>query len=117
MKQPIAKVSDEDIKRIIIRDFPKNEFSEIESILQSYRSESKSGANRVYAAVLKLSIGDFNLLKNYIEKAKRDYRDVIAMSEYPSYSKYALNDNLTNFEEQKLINEDWIQYQSWLNKS
>jgi hypothetical protein len=116
MKQPIANVTDEDINRILNRDFPTIEFSIIETLLQSYTSESKSGANRVYAAVLKLSNGDFNLLKSYIEQAKIDYRDVIALSEYPNYSKYAFNNNLTKSEEQQLINDDWIQYQSWLKR-
>ena len=87
MEQKIPKISDNDIKRIIKRDFPQSELTEIENILQIYKSKSKEGRNRIYASLLKLSDGNLELLKKLVEKANNDFRDIIAMSEYPNYQK------------------------------
>ena len=116
MEQRIPDISDGDVKRISKRDFPQLELPAIESILKEYKSESKKGRNRIYAAVLKLSNGNIELMKKYIEKANKDFRDVIALSEYPNYSKYAFDNSLNEEKKKQLINEDWIQYETWLNK-
>jgi hypothetical protein len=116
MEQRIPNVTDSDIKRIIKRDFPQFEITEIENILKMYRAESEKGRNRVYASILKLSNGNIDLMEEYIEKANRDYRDVIALSEYPNYSEYAFDDNLSEKKEKQLINDDWVQYEDWLKK-
>ncbi|HEV8284838.1 MAG TPA: hypothetical protein VGQ09_11050 [Chitinophagaceae bacterium] len=117
MEQKIPNISDHDIKRIIKRDFPQFEFSEIESILKMYKSESEKGRNRIYASILKLSNCNIDLMKKYVENANKDYRDIIALSEYPNYSEYAFDDNLTEEKEKQLITDDWIQYITWLNKT
>jgi hypothetical protein len=56
-------------------------------------------------------------MKKYVENANKDYRDIIALSEYPNYSEYAFDDNLTEEKEKQLITDDWIQYITWLNKT
>lgn len=65
-------------------------------------------------AIIKLSKGDFNLLQLYVEKAKTDFRDLIAKAEYPNYSRTFLDESLTFEEKKKLVEEDWEQYQAWL---
>jgi hypothetical protein len=84
MEQKIPKISNSDIKRIIEKDFPQFEFSEIESILQMYKSKSEEGRNRIYASILKLSDGNLKLIKKFVEKANYNFRDVISFSEYPN---------------------------------
>jgi hypothetical protein len=116
MKDIIPNISDSDVKRIIARDFSEVEFAEIDRTLAKYQSESQKGMNRVYAAILKLAGGDLGLLEEYTEKAIRDFRDVITLSETPSYTERAFDDDLSENEMHYLINADWKQYQEWLNK-
>lgn len=116
MEQMIPNINDADIKRIVRRDFPQLEFIDVENILASYKPESEKGRNRVYASILKLSEGNIDLLKKYVEKANNDYRDIIAVSEYPNYSEHAFENNLPDRKRKQLINDDWMQYQAWLNK-
>ena len=116
MEQRVPNISDADIKRIVRRDFPHLEFNEIESVLGVYKSENKKGRNRVLASILKLSGGNIGLLKKYVEKANDDYRDIIALSEYPNYSEHAFQDDLPDKKKKQLSNDDWMQYQAWLNK-
>jgi len=116
MEQKIPKISDSDIKRIIKRDFPQSEFAEVESILQMYKSESKGGRNRVFASILKLSDGNIELIKKFVEKANYDFRDVISLSEYPNYTEHAFDDDLPEQKKKQLISDDWNQYSYWLSK-
>lgn len=116
MDQKVPNISDADIKRIIERDFPKTLRKEIESILETYKAESVGGRNRVYASILKLSGGNVELLKNNIEKANKDYRDIIALAEYPSYSEHAFEHNLPSGRKEQFIIDDWTQYEEWLSK-
>lgn len=116
MEQRIPNIGDNDIKRIVERDFPQLEFAEVESKLKTYKSQSSKGKNRIYASILKLSDGNIESIEKYVKKANNDYRDVIALAEYPNYSKYAFDDNLPEEKEKQLINNDWIQYDTWFNK-
>lgn len=116
MEQLIPNINDDDIKMIVSRDFPLADISEIEGILEDYKSESKKGRNRVYASILKLSNGNIDLLKDYVEKAKRDYRVILALSEFPNYSEIAFDDELSEFKKEEIIKKDWKQYQDWFTK-
>jgi len=50
------------------------------------------------------------------EDANFDYRDIITLSEYPSYSKYAFETQLSAERKIQLINAEWKQYENWLKK-
>lgn len=116
MDQKVPNVSDDDIRRIVKRDFSHLEFSQIESILKMYDSKSQKGRNRIYASILKLAAGNIELIKEYVAKARNDYRDVVALAEYPNYSEYGFEEDLPDDKISQLINDDWIQYQTWFNK-
>lgn len=116
MGQKIPRIYDATIKRIADRDFPLIKFIEIENILKMYKSESCKGANRIYASILKLSRGNIELVKKYVEKANNDYRDIIALAEYPNFLKHIFDENLSEEQRKQLINNDWEQYETWLNK-
>ena len=116
--QPIPKVSNDDVKRIVNRDYPQNLYFTIMGILEEYGSESwQREEYRVRLAALKLAHGDIEELKRFIGADKKDYRDVIAPAEYPSYSKNRLGaEEEDNDVRQKIIQKDWEQYTNWLWK-
>lgn len=70
----------------------------------------------MYASILKMSEGSVHLLKEYVSKANKDYRDILSIAEYPNYSEHAFEDELSEEKEKELIESDWIQYQTWLNR-
>jgi hypothetical protein len=115
-EQPTPQFSEEDIKRIVNRDFADSEREEALSILGQYGSEEwHREPVRVRVAALKLSNGSIELLRRQIEIANNDYRDIIAPAEYPGYLKLnfeELSENKTH----QMIESDWKEYQEWLSK-
>lgn len=77
MEDRIPNISNDDIKRIIKRDFPFNETDRVINALNRYTSQSEKGSNRVFAAILKISDCDFEKVEEYVEVAIIDYRDVL----------------------------------------
>ncbi len=53
LEQPVAKISDAELEKLIDREFPKNS-DLVKRKLTEIRSDSKNGKNRIGAAVLKL---------------------------------------------------------------
>lgn len=118
MKQPIPKVTENDVFRIVHRDFPTEQFDAVMSILSEYGTEDwQRGVHRVRLAVLKLAGGDLHALRREMEAAKIDYRDVLAYAEYPAYMrKVPPSGGITKEERDRIIRADWSQYESWLNR-
>ena len=118
MNQPIPEVTENDVIRIVKRDFSNKQFDAVMSILNEYGLESwQRGVNRVRLAVLKLAGGDLPALRCEIDVAKSDYRDVLAYAEYPGYmQKVSPSARLAEVERERIIRADWAQYQSWLNR-
>jgi len=116
MHQPVPDVSSGDVERVVRRDFASSEASRVLEILSEYQSESGSPF-RVRLAALKLAGGDLDRLRQQIEAAKYDYRDVLASAEYPAYFKKMFRiDKLPADEKQKIIDEDWRQYETWFKR-
>ena len=115
MKQPIPEVTENDVIRIVQRDFPTEQFDAVMSILNGYGAEDwQHSVNRVRLAVLKLADGDLQALRRSIDS---DYRDVLAFAEYPDYmQKVSPSAALAEVERERIIRADWMQYQSWLNR-
>lgn len=114
MEQPIAKVNLDDIERILKRDFKGDEDKALE-MLKNYKDNE---THRVWSAILKLSNCDIKKVREYVELAKADYRDVLALAEYPKYSlEIGFNtDKYTNDEIDKIIIDDFQQYKLWFSK-
>jgi hypothetical protein len=109
--QPAPNVTQQDVERIIRRDFPAESFSEIMAILNTY---DKWEADRVRLAAMKLANGHIDDLRRAIEAAKGEYRDVLCAAEYSGYATESLRQGgLSCEEEQKIIDEDWKEYQDW----
>ena len=105
----------EDVIRIVRRDFGADKEAEILEILNEYDS---SEHHRVHLAALKLSKGSVKELRELIELAHVDYRDVISPAEYPNRSRHFSGYYQKSDEERRKIKEqDQVQYDEWLNAS
>ena len=68
--------------------FPKNSWARVLDLLDSYGVESdERERERVQLAILKLSAGREEKVREYAAVAKRDYRDVLFWAEYPEESR------------------------------
>lgn len=70
-------------------------------------------AGRVRLALLKLAGHDLRKLREGVEIAKHDYRDVLAAAEYPAQAA-APTWKMSREETQPLIEQDRAQYNRWL---
>ena len=113
--QPTPTVTNEDVERIALRDFP-SESSPVLEILGEYGAEEwHREVDRVRLAVLKLAAGNVDRLLSAIDTAKRDYRDVLASAEYPKYSRLVGPSEVVSPDEvQRIVEADWEQYSAWL---
>jgi hypothetical protein len=108
--QPIPSVSQDDVKRILRRDYPAEQLPQVMAILDT----ADNGVwPRVQLAALKLAAGSLEKLSNLVVGA--DYRDLLSGAEYPGYMKnWDIMDRLPANERQRIIDEDWAQYAEWL---
>ena len=120
-QQPTPDVSAEDVRRVVRRDFPEEQFGDVMALLDESGVERWHGGRyRVQLAALKLADGSLRNLRYAIEDAKKDYRDVLSAAEYPAYSRevsHTQEPHPDAKEQRRIVDEDWAQYQSWLNKS
>ena len=117
--QPIPDIKQEDIDRIVRRDFPESQEDAMLEILHQYGAEKwhREGL-RVKAAVLKLANGKLHVLRIALNTAKRDFTDVLVAAEYPEYGRADSSiQNLHGAERDRVIDRDWNQYKTWLEKS
>lgn len=113
MDQPVPKVGDADVERVVRRDFPKGRQAEVRTLLEQYgESSGMIPPPRVRLAILKLSGGDANKVAKYVKDALMDSRDVVAWAEYPRYLKH--DDKPSDESEETIITNDWNEYKSWL---
>ncbi len=111
--QPTPTVTDEDVRRVAIRDFGEANLSFVLSILDEYgKQEWPRGCARVRLAIMKLANGDMDRLLDETQVATVDYRDVISPAEYPTYSW----DEKDEVKKQISYKDDWKQYSEWLSK-
>lgn len=112
--QPVAKVTDKTLERLIFRDFG-NKKTEVMKKLEQVISDTHKGKNRISADIAKLANKDLQSIDNYIEISIKDCRDVISQAEYPRLTNFEFGD----FEKRNLkqiYREDWTEYRNWLNK-
>jgi len=116
--QPTPMVDAADVERIVRRDFPSEQVAEVVAVLNEYGTESwQRETHRVRLAVLKLAAGNMEKLRQGIETAKKDYRDVLAYAEYPGYMSRAPGPGTRPPDEvQRIVDADWKQYQDWLTR-
>jgi hypothetical protein len=103
------EVTDEDVKRVVNRDFGESKTATVMSILAKY-----GPSPRVHLAILKLATGDVGRLKEATSTAIQDYRDVLAPAEYPRYTREVGFNDIPDSICQAIIDDDWKQYCDWL---
>jgi hypothetical protein len=82
------------------KDFPPGHQSEVLEILSLYGTEDyEREQERVLLAVLNLSKGSLEAVRETVERAKRDYRDVLFWSEYPEESRLDTPEKIAKFHE------------------
>ena len=119
VRQPFPDVSDEDVERIVRRNFPNEQFDSVMAALGAYSEGRPSRKSpRVLLATLKLADGDIESLRNHIVAARRDYRDVLGAAEYPEYTRRgpSLVRRLSRKEQERIVGKDWDEYARWLGK-
>lgn len=117
-RQPVPKVTPEDVERVVRRDFAVHDQTTVLAILGEYGTESwHREYARVQLAALKLADGDVEKLRKAITTAKRDYRDALAVAEYPAYSRRGFQTRKLPAEEyRRIVASDWQQYEAWLGR-
>jgi hypothetical protein len=103
------------LKKVISRLFPEAEKRQrVTEILGRYGSAAWQPEEfRVRLAILKLSGVDAEMIQYFTVQACRDYRDVLAMAEYPNQmaNPYRMKKDPEGAKE--LVQEDLKQYEDW----
>ena len=116
-EQPVPKISEEDVKRIALRDFGEAQLFKVLSILSEFGKQNwNKPSPRVQLAILKLASGNIIKLADATRAAIKDFRDILTEAEYPRYSReIGFNEVAKDFK-RAVIDDDWKQYREWLEK-
>lgn len=84
----VMSPSHDEVVATVEASFPKERWARLLELLDRYGAEShERERERVQLAVLKLSAGSEEKVREYMVVAKRDYRDVLFWAEYPEESR------------------------------
>jgi DNA anti-recombination protein RmuC len=113
--QFIPQVNEDDVERVLQRDFPVGHWQELRQMMQQVEITEK---HRVILACMKNAGGDVQKLKGNLNQASGYYREIISEAEYPFYSKKMFKiDKLTDKEKADIIAKDKKQYLDWLTRA
>src|SRR5438067_397172 len=80
--------SRDEVIAVVQRTFPESAHSRVLELLATYGVESyERERERVQLAILKLSEGNEEKLREFVAVAKRDYRDVLFWAENPEEAR------------------------------
>src|SRR5262245_5090302 len=115
MKQFVPDVSQADVERILLRDYPAEQHDELRAAIHALQHREK---DRIVLACMKNAGGDVDRLKGSLSDAEGYYRESIGDAEYPNYTKKWFRiENLSEEEKDRIIEKDRDQYLSWLNET
>ena len=78
----------DEVVAVVQKTFPESARARVIELLDTYGVEpSERERERVQLAILKLSEGNEEKLREFVAVAKRDYRDVLFWAEYPEESR------------------------------
>ena len=79
---------------------------------------SFGGVERVQLAILKLSKGDMDRLRHYVDTSQHDFIKLISSAEYPKATRIEVLNlvKLPDSVEELIFNSDLRQYLAWLRK-
>lgn len=111
-EQYVPDVSENDIERVIARDFSADTHAVIYEMVRQVVVREKT---RVVLACLKNSNGNLEKLKGELENAGGWWREIISEAEYPNYTRKLFRvDKLPPDERKRIIEKDKNQYLTWL---
>jgi len=110
-EQPIANISDEDMKFLISREFP-NDKETVKTKLDKIKSDSQKGKNRISASVLKLAGKDIDKIDSLVGRANEDFRDIVSEAEYPRASSFDFGERDDEVCKGDYL-KDWEEYSAW----
>jgi hypothetical protein len=115
LPQFVPDVTSDDVRRVVNREFPRDEVAAVTAALNDPLSSKPSP--RLQLAVLKLAGGSIERLQAYLKEAQRDYRDVLGAAENPAYQhEWQRNHDMSIKERNAAIENDRRQYEEWLRK-
>jgi len=80
--------TENDVLAAIRASFPKERWQDIGLILDAYGTEPhERERERVQLAILKISEGSEQKIREFVATAKKDYRDVLFWADYPEQAK------------------------------
>lgn len=114
MNDHVPQVTDEDVRRIVQRDYHPAVRPIIYRRLEEYDLMEK---HRVRLAILKLSQGDLYELDRQLSVAMNDLRDVLCAAEQPRFAKIGFTGakRLRPDALQELVDSDFDDYMTWLH--
>jgi hypothetical protein len=81
-------VSRDEVVAVVQKSFPEDAYARVLELLDSYGVESyERERERVQLAILKLSEGNEEKLREFVAVAKRDYRDILFWADNPDEAK------------------------------
>jgi hypothetical protein len=108
------QVDQEDVERVLQRDFPVDHRQELREMMQRLEVREK---DRVILACMKSAGGDVQKLRGNLNNAAGYYREIISEAEYPFWSKRMFRiEKLSEKEVADIIEKDKKQYLDWLNR-
>jgi hypothetical protein len=80
--------SRDEVVAVVQKNFPDDTHTRVLEMLDTYGVESyERERERVQLAILKLSAGNENKLREFVTVAKRDYRDILFWADNPDEAK------------------------------
>src|SRR5262245_32321317 len=112
--QPTPSVTEEDVERVVRRDYPAHFRDAIFALIAKVEVREKP---RVVLACLKIAGGDMERLRGELANADGYYREILSDAEYPLASKrWSRIQSLPEAEVRAIFDKDWRQYSEWLNR-
>lgn len=115
VSQPTPSVNEDDVVRIVRRDYPAGAFEEIMALIAAVEVREKP---RVVLGCLKIANGDLDRLRRELADASGYYREILGEAEYPLATKrWSRIESLSEEEVRAIYDKDWKQYSEWLTRA
>ena len=110
--QPTPTVDENDVERVLRRDYPPNLVDEILALIAAVEVSEKP---RVVLGCLKIADGNVDRLRRELADASGYYREILGEAEYPLATKrWSRIPTLSDDEVRAIYDKDWQQYSAWL---
>ncbi|HKQ58624.1 MAG TPA: hypothetical protein VJY35_12215 [Candidatus Eisenbacteria bacterium] len=115
MTQPTPDVTEQDVHRILRRDYAPADHEAIGAAIAALEVREKW---RVVLACLKNGAGNTAKALDELGHASGYYRESIGEAEYPlATRKWSRIESFSDAEREAIYAKDWKQYQEWLHRS